>query len=286
VILHTYRKLLLMFCIQKRRHLSRENTNDSSTETHRYRSLGSAYVNSIESFEVDSGEYGVDSPMHFLSITSPCPSPPDDIVEEQSKQQNDMDMDDSSGSGHHTTLQTTSPSSSSSSSTFVPRQVKRPNFTRTPLMSTAPFQPSPLIHSQRFQSSSSNTQLSGRSHMSSSQSSSSEDSSNKKEQTDTNLEQGIDSRSSSCSSSPRQGKTSTSTSHLPTRMIENPFGIARTPSPSPLSKSSEIDVRKLHHSPGLSQSAFPGGKQMLRYTMGFREDCASCQSKSKWPRLV
>lgn len=252
---------------QKRRQL--DQADIASATTHHYRSLGSAYENSLASFETDNNDYGVDSPIHFLSLASP--SPPAEI--DGRLMQNDIDMSDSCNA----TLQNDCRSSSSS---FVPRQVKLTQSTRSILASTVPLRPSPLIHSQRFYSSSSNTHSKG-SNLPSSQSSSSEDSPNKKgHPTTVNQDQLTDSPSSSCTSSPRQGHNP-----LPPNSDRNTdrlLGLARTPSPSPLSMSTEADSRKLHHSPGLNQSAFPGGKQMLRYTMGYREDCSSCKNKSEY----
>lgn len=205
--------------------------------------------------------------MHSLSLASP--SPP--AVEYESRAgQSDVDMSDGMPSA------TLPQGEGKPTPTFVPRQIKHA-YTRTSTGSTVPLRPSPLIHSQHFHSSSSHSPLSA-GNETSSPSSSSEDSSPRKP--NPHHEQ-HHSRSSSCASS-----SSLSRRAVPHHSNDGPLEMARTPSPSPLSMSAagssqQSDGRKLHPSPGMAQSPFPGGKQMLRYTMGYRDDCAACKSKSK-----
>jgi hypothetical protein len=207
-------------------------------------------------------EYSFDSPMHSLSLASP--SPPAGI--DDKTLQSDVDMSDEGS------IQQTPPQDARLHSGLVPRQVKQIHIHRN-LPSTAPLYPSPLVNSQRFHSSStqSNSSRIGEISTTSSQSSSSEDSPNKR----------TPSQSSSCTSSPRQ--TRPILSQYSNKSEDNILGHSRTPSPSPLFMSStDGDSRRLHPSPGLSQTPFPGGRQMLRYTMGYREDCVACKSKSEY----
>jgi hypothetical protein len=83
--------------------------------------------------------------------------------------------------------------------------------------------------------------------------------------------------------------------NTPVRRMSRSERAVRTPSPRPQARLEEDDItaddgamrggegrttRNLHHSPGLNQSSnFPGGKHMLRYTMGFRNDCDLCRNK-------
>jgi hypothetical protein len=212
--------------------------------------------------------------MHSLSLASP--SPPAELVT-TSVLQNDVDMCDTSCS------EAPAPQSEARTSTFVPRQVKHSHIIRNSLNSTAPFRSSPLVHSQRCYSSSSSSHahFSGDYEIRSSQSSSSGGSSPMKSHADLYQERPSGSRSSSCSSSSNHDRTSRLYHSNPISDSDPPAppapprSAARTPSPCPLPRSSEVETRKLHHSPGLSQT------HRLRYTMGYREDCKSCQSKSR-----
>lgn len=206
--------------------------------------------------------------MYSLSLASPCPSPPTDVVETSPHSDTDMGDDNISTSASY--------NDKTSSSVFVPRQLKQTSLFRIGLPSTVPLRPSPLVHSERFQSSFSQTSSSFTNN-DSSRSTSSFDSSPQK--LDTALL--LDGQSSSCNSSPGQIAASISQHHS----IKFANG-TRTPSPSPIpinsSSDNEADGRKTNYSPGLSQASFPGGKHMLRYTMGYREDCTSCKSKSEF----
>lgn len=46
------------------------------------------------------------------------------------------------------------------------------------------------------------------------------------------------------------------------------------------SSASGHSRRTQHRSPGLGPSAPPGGKQMLRYTLGYRDDCELCRART------
>jgi hypothetical protein len=213
--------------------------------------------------------------MHSLSLASP--SPPPEIAGRSG--QVDVDMGEGDNSTTAASLQ--------SKTTFIPRQLKQTSLLR----STVPLVPSPLYHSHRFQSSSAASNSSG-GQPTSSQSTSTEESIARKSLITT----ASDAQSSSCNS-PASSQAAdaaassnrTNTPHSSIKFRESPLHSARTPSPSPLPispSSDQDDGRKLHYSPGLAQSAFPGGKHMLRYTMGYREDCVSCQSKSESLCLV
>lgn len=234
---------------------------------HQYSALGPVYDSSSNAFEAD---YTVDSPMHSLSLASPSPPP------EVAGRSGLIDVDMGEGDG------TSSAVSHHSKTTFVPRQVKQTSLLR----STVPLVPSPLYHSHQLQSSSAASNSSG-GHPTSSQSTSSEDSTAKKNTTISASD--LQSRPCNSPASSQADTTAipsnrTSSHHTSIKWRESPLQLARTPSPSPIPispSSDHDDGRKLHYSPGLAQSAFPGGKHMLRYTMGYREDCVACQSKSE-----
>ncbi|KAN0066059.1 hypothetical protein ACQY0O_000152 [Thecaphora frezii] len=66
--------------------------------------------------------------------------------------------------------------------------------------------------------------------------------------------------------------------------LTSPF---RTPTKAKAAKTPPSGFRRHQHSPGLDRPGTPpGGKQMLRYTMGFREDCELCRRKSESRRSV
>lgn len=208
--------------------------------------------------------------MHSLSLASPCPSPPMDVAEKSP--QSDIDMGDDNNLGPSTSY------NDKTSSVFVPRQLKQSSLLRIGLPSTVPLRSSPLVYSERFHQSSSSSSQTSSSFVNhdSQKSASSIDSSPRKSDTAHTL----DDQSTSCDSSPDQ--TTASISHYQSVKFNLD---ARTPSPSPTSNSASNDTadgRKANYSPGLSQASFPSGKHMLRYTMGYREDCSACKSKSEF----
>lgn len=241
--------------------------------SHHFRSLGSA--SALTSHPHDN-EYGVDSPMYSLSLTSPSP-PPDLNLDHLAE--DDVDM----GDGEDLRSPTSTPASSSASHLsppLIPRQVKAGQYQR--INSTAPLRPSPLVHSEKFVSSSTQGSPSSSQALTSSQSMNSiypaqndhtQDTSPSRRDSPHLMRKALHQSSSRESDSPDTSDR---------RKMTEP---SRTPSPGPILISTDAaygEGRKLHHSPGLSQTSFPGGKQLLRYTMGYREDCSACKSKSEF----
>lgn len=223
--------------------------------------------------------------MHSLSLASP--SPPGDLLEARGEQ-TDVDM----GEGEISTPAPSLPNQAKDSTNFIPRQLKYTSLLRSGMASTVPLHPSPLFHSERFQSSSTGSTPSG-SAIPISSPSQPQSTASAEDPRKTTTSMHSDNQSSSCNS-PASSQTpafNRTKSQYNIKIRDSPLQITRTPSPSPLPSSpcSEEEERKLHYSPGLSQTTFPGGKHMLRYTMGYREDCVSCQSKSEFcsiqPRL-
>lgn len=235
-------------------------------ERHHFRSLGSAYDADGMGLE---GDYGVDSPMQTLTLASLDTG--EDLCDNDAialrRHEDDIDMEVSRSSSSmpalidiarmltesgqqgdrshhraHANLATTS--------TFIPRQVSR-----NLRASHIPARPSPLARSNVLESGNSSP--------------------------------------SSASNSPRQRRSPSSS---PGRIVGSPASSgtgeasskltqmsipARTPSPLPYDAVPGRAAAQLNPSPGLSQREFPGAKQMLKYTMGFREDCELCRSRSE-----
>lgn len=277
---------------QKRRHIPfGENRSESS---HFFQALGAAAVE----IESESGEasvsgqrvgaytesdYGVDSPMHSLSLASRSPSVDEGLHLRRNVTVDDVDMTMSSGEAFGKGPHTVERQDSTSSTIFLPRQLK-PQLHRN---ANAPVRPSPLAQSDDL-SSSSDSSLYYR----------------PMERTASNSSQGHQlhplrrrtTESATASSSmdisspvPMSGLQRRSShdksANGPLRRTSRSDRAIRTPSPRPQFVSSddlndpEGAMRVLHPSPGLSQSSFPGGKQMLRYTMGYRDDCELCKNK-------
>ncbi|PWN91228.1 hypothetical protein FA10DRAFT_265099 [Acaromyces ingoldii] len=211
-------------------------------ERHHFRSLGSAYDADGMGLE---GDYGVDSPMQTLTLASldTCEDLCDDEAIALRRHEDDIDMEQGDRSHHrvHANPATTS--------TFIPRQVSR-----NLRASHIPARPSPLARSNVLESGNSSP--------------------------------------SSASNSPRQRRSPSSS---PGRNVGSPASSgtgeasskltqmsipARTPSPLPYDAVPGRAAAQLNPSPGLSQREFPGAKQMLKYTMGFREDCELCRSRT------
>jgi hypothetical protein len=253
--------------VQKRRNVSHLDRQTSTN--HQYAALGSAYDSGGILFE---GDYSFDSPMHSLSLASP--SPPGDI--EARSGHTDVDMVERENSA-------TASNQAKTSTNFLPRQLKHTSLIRSGLASTVPLNPSPLYHSERFLSSSTGSKSSGGNPSSSP---STEEPTPRKDVSPMHSDQ-----QSSNSNSPASSQTPTNRirPQYTIKIKDSPLQYTRTPSPSPLPSSPSAtheDERKLHYSPGLSQTAFPGGKHMLRYTMGYRDDCVSCQNKSESSAFV
>lgn len=269
----------------KRRHVGTtaavaEGSRES--EMHFFRSLGSrvaemdtetgeAILNGI----YDTSENGVDSPMNLLSLISRSPSV-DDIVQKQEESEmegstDDMDMTSAHGSPSSVAVEL--PRDSTQSPLLVPRQLRN---------ASMPIRPSPLAQSEGLGSTdSSNSSPRGSKMMERSSSGTSQETSNALRRSMTySSVRSISVLSNEIDLQRRfshddQGNT-------PLRRTSRSDRIVRTPSPRPQFVPAEPGsdgMRILHPSPGMSSASFPGGKQMLRYTMGYRDDCEQCKNK-------
>lgn len=226
---------------------------------------------------------GVDSPMHMLRLASQ--SPPDTLAQ-----------------GHGMEVETSNPETVEAAS-FVPRQLRRTSKPQAHALGlsrsthiSAPYQPSPLALAAHTESAAPSMSSPSSSSMQLQELSTNEQPDDMEKQIQ------IEPRRDS-----QQPSELSFAHHSP--LSEE---VLRTPSPRPFSttmsedggsgnssssrarggsSSSDdgLEVRgrpvqreKANFSPGVSSSAhFPGGKQMLRYTMGFRHDCEQCQNRGE-----
>lgn len=298
----------------KRRNLSEALGKDSGSTSHFFNALGSRMadidaetgetMSDIRFQEAGGGsmyeasEYGVDSPMNLLRLISRSPSIEDCLQIESNEMVDEEDIGDdiemsvggSDGLSSIAIERLKNVRQSSSTPIFVPRQLRN-----TQLRSaTMPVRPSPLAQQSDDFGSTASSDSSPRPKMME------RSNSNTSQESTFSLR-----RSLTHSSIQRTSTILTTETNLYRRMSHDDQGnvplrrssrsdrIIRTPSPMPQmvniesdnqnenqnSSSSTSAIRPLHPSPGMNSSPFPGGKQMLRYTMGYRDDCEQCKNK-------
>lgn len=254
--------------VEKRRYITPDNTSLHLQE-HHYASLGSKVlpddISEEVSMEQESSRYGrdgseegsVDETMHGLRLVSK--SPPD-LFEKKHELPTDATVEDHRGLPP-----------------FLPRQIRSAqqsvaNVQHKSSILNAPHRPSPLARSQQFEEgSSSSSPRSGMSTMS--------------DFVSEHHQEFLQSSTPPPDSNRLEGRP-LRRSHSGPHQYSSSHTIQRTPSPSPrLSEDGEANQtwsRPAQFSPGLSPSPqFPGAKQMLRYTMGFRDDCQLCRDKGE-----
>lgn len=270
----------------KRRHIGTSIEEGSvDPEMHLFKALGSKVVGPDADFNAmyETSENGVDSPMNLLSLISRSPSVDDTIQKpeglETESLTEDMDMSSVHGSPSSVAVELPRDSvQSSPSPMFVPRQLRN---------TTMPMRPSPLAQSEGLfstDSGNSSPRISKMMERSSSETSQENNLGLRRSWTHSSIRSGSilsnEMDSQRRFSHDDQGNT-------PLRRASRNDRVVRTPSPRPQFVPAEPGsdgsmsgaMRVLHDSPGMSSAAFPGGKQMLRYTMGFRNDCEQCKNK-------
>lgn len=272
----------------KRRHIGTSAEGSIESDSHFFRALGSRIAEidaetgeAILSGIYDTSEHGVDSPMNLLSLISRSPSI-DDTVQKQEESEMEGTTDDidmSSGNGSPSSMVVELPKDSVQSSPsplFVPRQLRN---------ASMPMRPSPLAQSDGLVSTDSSNSSPRSSKMMDRSSSGTSQETNyalRRSLTHSSI-RSVSALSNEIDSNRRfshddQGNT-------PLRRTSRSDRIIRTPSPRPQfvpadpGSDGNSAMRALHPSPGISSAGFPGGKQMLRYTMGYRDDCEQCKNK-------
>ncbi|PWN32315.1 uncharacterized protein FA14DRAFT_162478 [Meira miltonrushii] len=271
----------------KRRHLGTSAEGSRDSDSHFFRALGSRIAEidaetgeAILSGMYDTSEHGVDSPMNLLSLISRSPSVDDTIQKQEESEMegttDDIDMTSGQGSPSSMVIELPRDSTQSTASPlFVPRQLRN---------ASMPMRPSPLAQSEGLGSTDSGSSSPRSSKMMerSNSGTSQETYALRRSWTHSSI-RSVSALTNEVDSNRRfshddQGNT-------PLRRTSRSDRVVRTPSPRPqfvpVEPGSDGNgaMRALHPSPGMSSAGFPGGKQMLRYTMGYRDDCEQCKNK-------